>query len=219
MTHHYIPNLSWKSKNIIYLLLYCVFKHNINTKYFSQKTGIKVAKLIKNRVRRIKNNQFNIKWFFNRYLKFYYQTKSSHLSNIESRLDIILFRTNWFINKEAARIAIKNGLIKVNNKSIQGYNFINGQIYLKPGDIVKFDYSKYRGDINKLLLISAYKYDSISNHKNSVSVLDSWALNNRYNIIPNIPYLEINNNTKTFMVMKYPKFTEIPYPFNLRKFK
>jgi len=221
MTHRYIPNLSWNKQNIAYLLLYTVFKHNINnirTKLansnISQKTLMKSAKIVKNRSRRIKNNQFNIKWFFNRYLNLYYQAnKISHLYNIETRLDLILFRTNWFINKEAVRIAIKSGLIQVNNKVVHGRLLTNGHIHLKPGDVVKLN---IKGDLNKLLLIS--QYESNINSSSNLS-LTNWYYDYRYNLIPNIPYIEINNNTKTLVVLHNPKFNQIPYPFNLRKFK
>jgi ribosomal protein S4 len=231
MTHRYILNLSWDTRNMAYMLLYSVFKHNINnirTKLSRAsvplKRGIQSAKIARSRTKRIKNNQFNIKWFFNRYLKLYYQTsRAAHLYSIETRLDIILFRTNWFINKEAVRVAIKSGLVKVNNKIIHGRDLTKGHLHLKPGDIIKVDKSKstlttsLSSGVNKLWLTSHYK-DKTRLGISSMS-LYNWASGYRYNIIPNLPYLEVNNKIKALMVLKKPKFNEIPYPFNLRKFK
>ena len=209
------------------MLLYSVFKHNVNnirTKLSRAsvplKRGIQSAKIARSRTKRIKNNQFNIKWFFNRYLKLYYQTsKAAHLYSIETRLDIILFRTNWFINKEAVRVAIKSGLIKVNNKIIHGRNLTRGHLHLKPGDIIKVHKSRstLSSGVNKLWLTSHYK------DKTRLGIapmsLHNWASVSRYNLIPNLPYLEVNNKIKALMVLKKPKFNEIPYPFHLRKFK
>jgi len=220
MTHRYILNLSWNQKNMAYMLLYSVFKHNLNnikTKLTRanplQKRGILNTKMIRNRTKRIKNNQFNIKWFFNRYLKLYYQTaKATHLSNIETRLDIILFRTNWFINKEAVRIAIKSGLVQVNGAALQGSELTKGHLHLNPGDIIKVD-NKF---IEKNLWLTSHYKENIS--KITMS-LKFWVSDVKKKIIPNLPYLEINNNIKTLIILKKPKFNEIPYPFNLRKFQ
>jgi len=217
MTHRYILNLNWNTKNMAYMLLYSVFKHNLNnikTKLTRanplQKRGLLNTKIIRNRPKRIKNNQFNIKWFFNRYLKLYYQT--AHLSHIETRLDILLFRTNWFLNQEAARIAIKSGLIQVNGVVLQGSSLTNGQIKLNPGDIIKVN---TRGIANNLWLTSHFN-ENISKTPLSLKI---WASEIKKKIIPNIPYLEINNNIKTLIILNKPKFNEIPYPFNLRKFQ
>lgn len=244
MINRYIPYLSWETRNLVYTLAYSEFKHNPN-QVSSKKERLRG--IIKNlglnpnanakgetvkvdsrlRTKRIKNNQFNIKWFFNRYLKFYYKDiKPSNLINAESRLDIILFRTNWFINKEAIKTAIKKGLITLNNKISTGY------VHLKPGDIIQLNdevVSRYNA---KLWLNShlAYSPSTGSNsmdrrltnifHSNTASmILSDWRRNYNRNIIPNVSYLEINNNIKTLMILKNPKYNEIPYPYNLRKFR
>jgi hypothetical protein len=248
MINRYIPYLSWETLNLVYSLAYSEFKYNPNQKPSKKERsrgGLKnlspnlngeIAKVDSKmrvplesrlRPRRIKNNQFNIKWFFNRYLKFYYKDiKPSNLINVETRLDIILFRTNWFINKEAIKTAIKKGLITLNNKISTGY------VHLKPGDIIKLSdevVSKYN---SKLWLNSHFAYSPsiVSNpmdrrltnisHSNTASmIISDWHRNYNRNIIPNVSYLEINNNIKTLMILKNPKYNEIPYPFNLRKFR
>jgi hypothetical protein len=96
MINRYIPHLSWKKKNLAYILLYTVFKHTINKpiqiikKEKKKENGI----VSRQRSKKIKNNQFNIKWFFNKYFKSYYDLNLSKLFHVESRLDILLFRTN-----------------------------------------------------------------------------------------------------------------------------
>lgn len=227
MINRYIPHLSWKRKNLAYILLYTVFKHTINktiqvTKKDNSRNIKKKDNLIalRQRFRKIKNNQFNIKWFFNKYLKYYYDINISKLFNVESRLDIILFRTNWFINKEAARSAIKTGLIKINNNIVVSSRMRH--INLTPGDIVEFNDSYFN---KNFLLSELYKgSDSknlvqINRHKSGSFSLYNWNLENNYNIIPNVPYLEINNKIKTLIMLKHPTFKDIPYPFNLRKFR
>jgi hypothetical protein len=98
--------LNWKRKNIGKLILIHEFNHLPGR--------IKPKK-------KIKNNQFNIKWFFNRFLVNYYN--NSKLNLIENRLDLILFRSNIFLNNVSQ--------IKLNNKQIK-----NGKIYVKAGDII-----------------------------------------------------------------------------------
>lgn len=237
MTYRYIPNLNWDTRNMAYTLLYNEFKHIRNKKLggklaqTNKKSGItdKGLKLGQNKkklFKRIKNNQFNIKWSFNRYLKFYYQAlKSSHLSSIETRLDVLLFRTNWFINKEAVRSAIKKGLATWNGELVKGYNG-----FVKPGDIIKIKATLAHGSnysvnavnnpsINKGWLNTHYNYISSTSRLNRLSSLKNWLYQYKYNIIPNMPYLEINNNFLMLMVLNIPKYTDIPYPFNLRKFR
>jgi len=109
-----IPKLNWNRKNIGKLILF-------------QELDL-VTKPIKKR----KNNQFNVKWFFNRFLYSYYQRNS--LSFAEGRLDIILFRTNWFISYHHVNHAILTGKISMNNTVVSNKN-----IFLKKGDIIKVD--------------------------------------------------------------------------------
>jgi len=228
MINKYIPHLSWKTKNLAYILLYTVFKHTINKTLDTSKKDTSLRNrnnklsrassnlnVLRKSTRKIKNNQFNIKWFFNKYLKHYYNINISKLFHIESRLDVLLFRTNWFVNKEAVRSAIKNGLITRNKIIVR-----SSVEQIKPGDIIEFN------DLNfnkQLLLSNLYKssiiYDQATRFKYSLFALHNWKLENSYHLIPNIPYLEINNKIKVLIMLKSPTFQDIPYPFNLRKFK
>jgi len=199
MIHRYIPYLTWDARNIAYLILYHEFKHGLQR--------------VKKPAKRIKNNQFNIKWYFNRFLKAYYQaTKLSHLTNIETRLDVILFRTNWFKNKEAVRRMIKSGLIKVNNKIIQG-----SDVRILPGDVIVVD-TPPAG----LERLAAQTYLAAGQpHRSEVGgfrTLGEWYKLSRNKMPQNAAWLEINNNTRALVMLKHPKFSNIPYPFNLHKF-
>jgi ribosomal protein S4 len=241
MINRYIPYLSWESRNLVYTLAYSEFKHNpnqitkhlrgglknlnpnINIKGATVKVDSKRHAPLESRLRprKIKNNQFNIKWFFNRYLKFYYKDiKLSNLINVETRLDIILFRTNWFSDRVAVVTAIKKGLITLNNKISTGY------VHLKPGDIIQLTDDVLSRYNVKLWLNSHLAANSTDlrltniSHSNTASmILSDWHRNYNRNIIPNVSYLEINNNTKSLVMLKNPKYNEIPYPFNLRKFR
>lgn len=201
MIHRYIPYLTWDARNIAYLILYHEFKHGLQR--------------VKKPAKRIKNNQFNIKWYFNRWLKAYYQaTKLSHLTNIETRLDVILFRTNWFKNKEAVRRMIKSGLIKVNNKIIQG-----SDVRILPGDVIVVDMPTVDTEAG-LDRFAAQTYLAAGRPvSKAVGVpLREWYKLSRYKMIQNAAWLEINNNTRSLVMLNTPKFSNIPYPFNLHKF-
>lgn len=222
MIHRYIPYLTWDARNIAYLILYHEFKHGLQR--------------VKKPAKRIKNNQFNIKWYLNRFLKAYYQaTKLSHLTNIETRLDLILFRTNWFKNKEVVKRMIKSGLIKVNYKIAQG-----SDVRILPGDVIVVDTSgpasnppgagtqsgpafgmrgpgefgpkvKLATAPRSLLPASARGYTKARS-------LGEWYKLSRNKMPQNAAWLEINNNTRSLVMLKSPKFSDIPYPFNLHKF-
>ena len=196
MIHRYIPHLTWDARNIAYLILYHEFRHGLQR--------------IKKPAKRIKNNQFNIKWYFNRLLRGYYQaTKLSHLTNIETRLDVILFRTNWFKNKEAVRRMIKSGLIKVNNK----ISAKRGDVRILPGDVIVIDTpAASAGAWARGFLIAGRTKGSAGRS------LGEWYKLSRNKMPQNASWLEINNNTRALVMLKHPKFSNIPYPFNLHKF-
>jgi len=196
MIHRYIPHLTWDARNIAYLILYHEFRHGLQR--------------IKKPAKRIKNNQFNIKWYFNRLLRGYYQaTKLSHLTNIETRLDVILFRTNWFKNKEAVRRMIKSGLIKVNNK----ISAKRGDVRILPGDVIVIDTpAASAGARARGFLIAGRTKGSAGRS------LGEWYKLSRNKMPQNASWLEINNNTRALVMLKHPKFSNIPYPFNLHKF-
>ena len=93
-------------------------------------------------------------------------------------------------------------------------------INLTPGDIVEFNDSYFN---KNFLLSELYKGSDSKNlvqiNRHKSGSLYNWNLENNYNIIPNVPYLEINNKIKTLIMLKHPTFKDIPYPFNLRKFR
>lgn len=120
--------LSWNIGNLVDLILYHEFKDSLVNKP-------------------PKNTQFSIRWAFARFLKGYYGKSS--LDNVERDLDVILFRTHWFLNNGEVRFAIKNGLISINNVVVR----VPGTL-IQPGDLIRFDASRRgegpQGRFNKL---------------------------------------------------------------------
>jgi len=172
-----IPKLNWNRKNIGKLILL----HEFNQIFKPKK--------------KIKNNQFNIKWFFNRFLFSYYQRNS--LTFIENRLDLILFRTNWFKSYNHLNHAILTGNTLLNGKIVK-----NGKILLKKGDIIR---------ISDGATLWKKPADGIRKH-----YMD-W-FKNKYNFLLQNPiYLEINNNIKTIILLSNPEYKNIPYPVNLNR--
>jgi len=197
-----IPKLNWNRKNVGKIILFHEFNH--------------LSKPIK----KVKNNQFNVKWFFNRFLFSYYQRNS--LSFIENRLDLILFRTNWFISYEHVNHAILTGKISLNNKIVTNKN-----IFLKKGDIIKVDEGLWKKKEIKYVGLKA-QFDTKSNnfldrsfrfytHKNRFRNYMDW-FKNKYNfLLKNPAYLEINHNIKTIIILNNPQYKNIPYPKNLER--
>lgn len=109
---------------------------------------------------------------------------------LESRLDVILYRANFFTSIYAARQFI-------NHKKV----LVNGLIESKPG--IKL----YVNDI-----ISLYNY------KNFYSNIKNKLINKK--LLGNYPaYLEVNYKLGLIILTKIPEIKEVPYPFfmNLEK--
>lgn len=193
-----IPKLNWKRKNIGKIILF----HEFNP-FFKP-------------IKKTKNNQFNVKWFFNRFLFSYYQRNS--LSFIENRLDLILFRTNWFISYSHLNQGILTGKISLNNKVVRNKN-----IFLKKGDFLKVEEGfllwkkkdiKYVSISSRPNFKSPFRYFT---YKNRFKNYLDWFKNKHNFLIKNPVYLEINNNIKTLIVLKNPQYNNIPYPKNLER--
>lgn len=198
-------NMTWDSRILTYLLLF----HELKNYSFKKICGGTNRKYINP-----KNTQFAIRWAFARFLKLYYNTKK--INNVENRIDILLFRTNWFLNLTTIRTAIKNGLIIVNNKVIK-----NPNTYIKPGDTVRLLDSFNK----KNILINYYKeknikigFNPFTTKQNGFAGINEWKNKLPLHMLQNVNYLEINNNIKTFILLKSPKYCNIPYPTNLHKY-
>ena len=190
------------------LILYSNFKHNFQRISVRNKKSIKGSNLygttnarnLNINPIRIKNNQFGVKWYLNRLLKAYYKTSNlKDLYLIENRLDLILFRSNWFKTNEAVKMAIKNKQIKVNN------TIVTSNIMIKPGDIISMR------STNESNLPSSFK-------EVDLMTLSDWEKTVYLNLIQNVNYLEINNNIKTIIMLNQPQYNNLPFPFNLHKF-
>jgi ribosomal protein S4 len=209
-----IPKLNWNRKNIGKLILF----HEFNQIFKPKK--------------KIKNNQFNIKWFFNRFLFLYYQR--NHLSFAEGRLDLLLFRTNWFKSYNSVKKALVTGKVLINGKKVK-----NGKILMKKGDIcriVEGGFPNYKNIENQkssptigTVHISApnlwkkkeikysLRFSSFHHPYNTLPLYLDWLKNKWMFLLKNPVYLEINNNIKTFILLTNPEYKNIPYPRNLNK--
>lgn len=189
-----IPKLNWNRKNIGKLILF-------------QELDL-VTKPIKKR----KNNQFNVKWFFNRFLYSYYQRNS--LSFAEGRLDIILFRTNWFISYHHVNHAILTGKISMNNTVVSNKN-----IFLKKGDIIKVDERFLIWKKKEIKYGSRYlsRFSMPQGLKNSLKFYMDWFRSKNNYLLKNPAYIEVNCNIKTIIILKNPQYKNIPYPKNLER--
>lgn len=175
--------LNWNKNYLAKLILFHQFYH------FNSK-------------KKIKNNQFNLKWYFNRFLFSYYQHKFNNLP-IENRLDLILFRTNWFKSYHHLKYAILSGNVFLNNQIV-----LNPHLLLKKGDLISL--------APNTLLWNKFNLNSKFISKSQLPYLD-WLKNKSNFLIQNPVYLEINNNIKSIIILSIPHFKNIPYPFNLNK--
>jgi len=226
-----IPKLNWNRKNIGKLILF----HELLGYEHSSSHVTKPKK-------KIKNNQFNVKWFLNRFLFSYYQRRvaileatkpAKHatqrfmgnnrrlnsLSFIENRLDIILFRTNWFISYHHVNHAILTGKISLNNKIVSNKN-----IFIKKGDIIKVDEGFLLWKKKEIKYENEYSGSfgqrpqySFRFYKNGFKNYMDWFKNKYYFLLKNPVYLEVNCNIKTIIILKNPQYQNIPYPKNLAR--
>lgn len=157
-----------------------------------------------------KNTQFAIRWSFNRFLSRFYP--SSIHNNLETRLDILLFRTHWFLNFNSIIFLIKHGFVMVNNVVIY-----HPHLKIYPGDIVHCQFLKLQ---HTPLIQKFNQFELLNNYEsNPIYDLNEWKKLSSLHLIQNLNYLEINNSTHTFILLKSPSFHNIPYPFNLHKFQ
>jgi len=128
-----------KKKWIIYKRF--TFRNYLNLKQFYRNDFIKMKKnnllfLKKNFKEKLNNKQW-LKHLYggikNKKIKILIFKGKTFFSFVESRLDIVLFRTHLFSSLLAVRHLIIHKNIKVNSKIIT-----NSGLILKPGDLIKF---------------------------------------------------------------------------------
>ena len=138
-------------------------------------------------------------------LFFYLKNKTSNNNIIqkfiillESRLDMVIYRSKITKTIFQAKQIINHGKIKVNNKIINNSNFI-----LNRGDIIT---------LNNFKIVKKFYY-KIKLKKNVKSKKFSRIIGilkkNKVN------YIQINNKYNLYIFLKKPAFTEIQYPFKL----
>ena len=110
---------------------------------------------------------------------------------LESRLDIVIFRSKITKTIFEAKQIINHGKVKINNKIITSSNLI-----LNKGDIITF---------NNFKILNNYIYIK----KNNQNIFLKKIRNNKTN------YIEFNNKLNICIFLRKPFFNEIQYPFNL----
>lgn len=103
---------------------------------------------------------------------------------LESRLDVILYRSNFFTSIFAARQYISHKKV-----------YVNGLLVTKPG---------YKIFINDIILLenSGFLYKQTSQRLQENSILCNY---------PN--YLEVNYKLGCVILTRMPKIEDLPYPF------
>ena len=114
--------LSKKPKKIY---LKRIFKYKLEEKqklrYFYGNISFKKLKMFHNISKKKTNNNLSLNF----------------IKLLESKLDVVLYRSNLINNIFVCKYLIKNGSILINNKTIKNNNY-----FLKNGDIIKFNLTK-----------------------------------------------------------------------------
>jgi small subunit ribosomal protein S4 len=121
---------------------------------------------------------------------------------LESRLDMVIYRSKITKTVFQAKQIINHGKIKVNNKIITSSNII-----LNRGDIITLNNFKIIKNfyyINKVKIIKLKK-NKIKKFTRLIRILKKNKVN----------YIQINNKYNFYIFLKKPSFTEIQYPFKL----
>lgn len=138
-------------------------------------------------MRQIKKYYLNVsKRFMDKVInnKDYYIKKYSNILNIlESRLDTILYRSNWASSLSEARQITNHGYICINGK-----NVFQSNILITVGDIVSVDRDYIRYLQDKMI-------DKIEANRFSINVPE---------------YIEVNYTTMEAILVYYPESHEIP---------
>lgn len=73
-------------------------------------------------------------------------TGENLLKLLESRLDNVLYRTNWFYSRREAKQAISHGAIQINGKRVNRPGYI-----VKKGDVIKLTKDKYSDRVKECM--------------------------------------------------------------------
>ena len=158
---------------------------------------------------------------------FYYLKSKNNNNNIiqkfiillESRLDMVVYRSKITKTIFQAKQIINHGKIKVNNKIITSSNFI-----LNRGDIIT---------LNNFKIIKRYNYINLIK-KRIFKILEKKKKKKKKKLFKKIKikikkftrlikilkknklnYIQVNNKYNFYVFLKKPSFTEIQYPFKL----
>ncbi len=115
---------------------------------------------------------------------------------LESRLDMVIFRSKIAKTIFESKQIINHGKIKVNNKIITSSNYI-----LKRGDIITLNNFK----IEKKFYYLKKKNKDLKKNYNLIKIIRKNKVN----------YIEFNNKFNICIFLRNPLFKEIKYPFDL----
>jgi ribosomal protein S4 len=192
----------WKRIFLVTRLIFRYARKKINIK---KQNAISKKKFFK--VQLLEKQKFKSFYGFmldKKFKQIYAKSKANNLlfyNTLESRLDVVLLRSNLLTNMTICQYYIKTGKILVNNKIITNTNYI-----LQRGDIIDFFFNR---KIKKLLIKKyIFRFNYFLRYKKNV-ILDFF--------FPRT--LIINPSTfRIIYLFKYKKLNHIFYPifFNLK---
>ena len=128
------------------------------------------------------------------------------LKQLEKRLDTILFRSRFSNSFEDIRQLISHGHIYVNGKVVKTSSFV-----IEPGDLISVKPSSH-GMVFKKVLKSLEIYLNITNNSSTFDVNN---LQNKYKLLTQPDYLEVNLNILECAFINNPSIEQLTYPFPL----
>ena len=139
--------------------------------------------------------EYQLKNLFN-----YLKTRNNNIIHkfiiiLESRLDIVIFRSKITKTIFESKQIINHGKIKVNNKIITSSNYI-----LKRGDIIT---------LNNFKIFKKFYYINKTNNFKKYYKLIKISRKNKVN------YIQFNNKYNMCIFLRKPLFKEVKYPFDI----
>lgn len=139
--------------------------------------------------------EYQLKNLFN-----YLKTRNNNIIHkfiivLESRLDMVIFRSKITKTIFESKQIINHGKIKVNNKIITSSNYI-----LKRGDIIT---------LNNFKILKKFYYINKTNNFKKYYKLIKISRKNKVN------YIQFNNKYNICIFLRKPLFKEIKYPFDI----
>ena len=114
------------------------------------------------------------------------------LSKLETRLDVIIYRLNFFKSIDTVKQFINHKNVSVNNKLVNKCSY----------EVNFYDIVSIKKKHHKKLLLSLW-----------------YNLKFKYTYINYPKYMEVNYDILSCLIFRHPKLKEIPYPFYINTTK